>query len=138
MHYFSSIVDVLISSECSIIRVLSGRQHQPHTSPKPLDSPNARRVPTGKFPQYNQKPNAILYRKNNDNRITSYAVYDAHGMIVKRVDMQGKPHRGVPTPHVVEYGRNTSPDGTVRVDTPKGTIPPRPATPDELHYIKED
>ena len=82
MHYFSSIVDVLISSECSTIRVLSGRQHQPHTSPKPLDAPNAMRVPAGKFPKYDKKPNAILYIKNNDNRITSYAVYDTQGMIV--------------------------------------------------------
>ena len=106
--------------------------------PKPLDSANAVRVPTGNFPQYDQKPNAILYRKNNDNRITSYAVYDSQGMIVKRVDMQGKAHRGVDTPHVLEYGRNTLPNGTIKVNTPKGTIPPRPARPEELHYIKED
>ena len=106
--------------------------------PKPLDSANAVRVPTGNFPQYDQKPNAILYRKNNDNRITSYAVYDSQGMIVKRVDMQGKAHRGVDTPHVLEYGRNTLPNGTIKVNTPKGTIPPRPARPEELHYTKED
>ena len=84
------------------------------------------------------KNNGILYRKNNDNRITSYAVYDSQGMIVKRVDMQGKAHRGVDTPHVLEYGRNTLPNGTIKVNTPKGTIPPRPARPEELHYIKED
>lgn len=52
--------------------------------------------------------------------------------------MQGKPHRGVSTPRVVEYGQNTSPDGTVRVNNVKGTIPPRPATPEKLHYIKKD
>ena len=52
--------------------------------------------------------------------------------------MQGKPHRGVSTPRVVEYGQNASPDGTIRVNTVKGTITPRPATPEELRYIKED
>lgn len=106
--------------------------------PRPLDNPNASRVPTGNFILENQKPNAILYRKNNDNRITSYAVYDSKGMIIKRVDMQGKPHNGVPTPHVIEYGRSQIPNGPIRVNTPKGNTKPRPARADELQYIKKD
>ncbi|HFC8543945.1 TPA: polymorphic toxin type 24 domain-containing protein [Neisseria weaveri] len=99
-----------------------------------LSSPNAQRIPSGNFPRENQKPNAILYRANQNGSITSYAVYDKHGMILKRVDMQGKAHAGIPTPHVIEYGRNTLPDGTVKPVTPRKSMP-RPARADELYYF---
>ncbi|TDR28912.1 polymorphic toxin type 24 domain-containing protein [Hydromonas duriensis] len=54
--------------------------------------------------------------------VTSYAAYDSNGMIVKRVDMTGASHAGVPTPHVIEYGRNVLPNGQVRVQTPRGNL----------------
>lgn len=95
---------------------------------------NAQQVPSGNFPRENQKPNTVLYRANQDGSITSYAVYDKDGMILKRVDMQGKAHAGIPTPHVIEYGRNTLPDGTVKPVTPRKSMP-RPARADELYYF---
>ena len=103
-----------------IHKTVSDRTHKPHRSPDPLDNPNAVQVPTGRFPQYGQKPNTILYRADNDNTITSYAVYDKYGMITKRVDMKGNSHilKGNPpqeitTPHVHEYGRNHNAPGGV-------------------------
>lgn len=102
------------------------------TSPKPLDG--GIRI-SGNFKTEGQKPNAVLYRQDNDGTITSYAVYDDKGMILKRVDMKGAPHRGIPTPHVVDYGRSHLPDGTIRVNS-NTKEKPRPARPDELQYKK--
>ncbi|MFV0645320.1 MAG: polymorphic toxin type 24 domain-containing protein [Sphingomonadaceae bacterium] len=75
-------------------------------------------------------PNGTVFRADNQGNITSYATYDANGQILTRVDVTGAAHNGVPTPHVLEYGRNTLPDGSVRVQTPRTN--PRPATPDEI------
>lgn len=74
----------------------------------------------------------MLYRADNQGNITSYAVYDGDGMILKRVDVTGSSHSNIPTPYVIEYGRNTLPDGTIRVDSPNTKLPPRPATPEEI------
>ncbi|MDO4441379.1 MAG: polymorphic toxin type 24 domain-containing protein [Moraxella sp.] len=101
---------------------------------KPLD--DAIRTSIRRFELTGQKPNAVLYRQDNDGTITSYAVYDSKGMILKRVDMKGAAHGGVPTPHVIEYGRNYLPNGEIKVHRPRGN--PRPARPDEIQYIKED
>ncbi|NUE79331.1 adhesin [Pseudomonas protegens] len=76
--------------------------------------------------------NGVLYRADNQGNITSYATYDSVGMVLKRVDVTGKPHLSVPTPHVIEYGRNTLPDGTVRVQSPSTKLAPRPIRPDEV------
>ncbi|WP_435931526.1 polymorphic toxin type 24 domain-containing protein [Moraxella bovoculi] len=103
-------------------------------SQKPLDG--ATRTSIRRFELTGQKPNAVLYRQDNDGTITSYAVYDSKVMILKRVDMKGKAHGGVPTPHVIEYGRNYLPNGEIKVHRPRGN--PRPARPDEIQYIKED
>jgi FHA-like protein len=109
----------------------------PTRSPAPLDSPNARQVPTGRFPLTGEKPNAILYRADHDGSITSYATYDSNGMILKRVDMKGAPHLRVNPPHVIEYGRNDkAPDGIVRVQSPDRKIKPRKPLPSELQYYK--
>ncbi|WP_227676816.1 polymorphic toxin type 24 domain-containing protein [Psychrobacter arenosus] len=93
-----------------------------------------------RFPETGQKPNTILYRKNNNNTVTSYATSDNQGMIIKRVDVTGAPHKRrdgtpIPTPHVLEYGRTTDPSGTVRPNTPR-KAEPRPAYPEEIQYIK--
>ena len=116
---------------------ITNRRHTPTRSPAPLDSPNARQVPTGRFPLTGEKPNAILYRADHDGSITSYATYDSNGMILKRVDMKGAPHLRVKPPHVIEYGRNNkAPDGKVRVQSPDRKIKPRKPLPNELQYYK--
>ncbi|WP_157064568.1 polymorphic toxin type 24 domain-containing protein [Pseudomonas ficuserectae] len=74
----------------------------------------------------------IYLQADNQGNITSYAVYDSEGLIVKRVDVTGAAHANVPTPHVIEYGRNTLPDGTVRVQSPSTKSAPRPAKLDEI------
>ncbi|PPS29036.1 hypothetical protein BVY11_14475 [Pseudomonas amygdali pv. morsprunorum] len=76
--------------------------------------------------------NGTVYRADNQGNITSYAVYDSEGLIVKRVDVTGAAHANVPTPHVIEYGRNTLPDGAVRVQSPSTKSAPRPANLDEM------
>jgi hypothetical protein len=85
---------------------------------------------SGKFDLEGGPPNGTVYRSDNTGKVTSYIVYDEKGMALKRVDLSGASHGGVRTPHVVEYGRNTLPDGTIRVHTPKGL--PRPANPKEI------
>lgn len=56
--------------------------------------------------------NGILFRTQN-GVISNYAVYDANGIILRRVDLMGRAHDGVPTPHVQEYSRDVAPDGRV-------------------------
>lgn len=84
----------------------------------------------GKFNLESGPPNGTVYRADNRGNITSYATYDSDGRILTRVDVTGATHNGIPTPHVVEYGRNTLPDGSIRVQTPRRD--PRPANPDEI------
>lgn len=45
-------------------------------------------------------------------------LFNDKGMIIKRVDVTGKPHSGVPTPHAIDYGRSDLPDGSLRVQSP--------------------
>ncbi|BCK76870.1 outer membrane protein [Acetobacter aceti NRIC 0242] len=85
---------------------------------------------SGRFSLENGPANGSVYRADSRGNITSYATYDANGQIIKRVDVTGAAHNGVETPHVLEYGRNTLPDGTVRVQSPRKN--PRPATLDEI------
>ena len=96
---------------------------------------NATQV-SGRFSLEEGPPNGILFRADTQNNITSYAVYDNEGMIIKRVDVTGAAHRGVPTPHVVEYGRNTYTDSSgqivTRVQSPSSKEAPRPATAEEI------
>lgn len=75
----------------------------------------------GRFPR-TAGPNDILVTRGNDGKVNSYEVYDAGGLPVKRVDVRGRSHGGVDTPHVLEFERNTDPrtgqefvnDGEVR------------------------
>lgn len=76
---------------------------------------------------------AILYRVDpQTNEITYYAEYDSNGMINKRVDLVGKAHAGIPTPHVLEYGRNVRPKDKKEFPKPPPRNMPRPARPDEI------
>jgi hypothetical protein len=62
------------------------------------------------LPESNGPKNGTLYKKDPETgNVTSYATYDANGNPLKRVDLEGKPHGGVDTPHVVEYQHNTNP-----------------------------
>ena len=62
------------------------------------------------LPENNGPKNGTLYKRDPDTgNVTSYATYDANGNPIKRVDLEGKPHGGVETPHVVEYESNTNP-----------------------------
>ncbi|WP_082460416.1 polymorphic toxin type 24 domain-containing protein, partial [Pseudomonas mediterranea] len=76
--------------------------------------------------------NGTLYRSDNKGNITSYAVYDDKGMILKRVDVTGDAHAGIPTPHAIDYGRNKLPDGSIRVQSPSSKKPPRGISAEEL------
>lgn len=99
---------------------------------------NAQQV-SGRFKLEGGPPNGILYRANNRGEITSYIVYDAQGFAIKRVDVTGASHKvngvEVPTPHVLEYGRNTfvNKDGEriTKVHVPKKS-PVRPAGASEI------
>jgi filamentous hemagglutinin len=87
---------------------------------------------SGRFKLDDGPPNGKLYRADNQGNITSYAVYDSAGMILKRVDVIGAAHAGVETPHVIEYGRNSLPDGSIRVQSPSTKLAPRSANLDEI------
>lgn len=86
----------------------------------------------GDFPG-NAGSNEVLYREGSDGLITHYQTYDQDGLPIQRVDLVGKPHGGVPTPHVVEFTQNTNPaTGQVFVNKSSRV---RPATPDEIPNI---
>jgi hypothetical protein len=51
-----------------------------------------------KFPS--QSPHEYLYRVDSSGKITAFARYDSSGEVIYRVDLQGRSHRGVPTPHL--------------------------------------
>jgi uncharacterized protein YukE len=84
-----------------------------------------------KLPQKGGPPDGTLYKRDpQTGDITNYTVYDHDGNAVKRVDLTGRDHGGVPTPHVVEYDRNVNPNtGEVFVREQRHV---RPATPDEI------
>ncbi|MEC3889690.1 hemagglutinin repeat-containing protein [Xanthomonas campestris] len=92
---------------------------------------NASQV-SGRFKLEGGPSNGTLYRADNQGNVTSYATYDEKCMILKRVDVTGSAHGGVPTPHVIEYGRNTLPDGVIRVQSPSTKTLPRKSKPSEI------
>lgn len=83
---------------------------------------------SGTFPTDGANPREVRYRMDGSN-ITSYIVYDDNGRAIKRVDVTGKAHAAVPTPHVVEYKQHQNPLGDIFVQAEK-TV--RPATADEI------
>lgn len=84
----------------------------------------------GSFPR-TAGPNEVLIRRHPDTGApTHYQHYDADGLPVRRVDLTGRAHGGVPTPHVVEYTRHVNPEtGEVFVRPDRHV---RPANPDEI------
>ena len=82
----------------------------------------------GPFPLDGATARNLLYRIDGKN-ITSYIVYDDSGRAIKRVDLTGKAHAKVPTPHAVEYKHNQNPAGDIFVEAEK-TV--RPARLDEI------
>lgn len=76
-------------------------------------------------------PGAVHVRRDaTTGAPTHYQVYGPDGLPLKRVDLTGRAHGGVPTPHVVEYQRNVNPlTGEVFV-RPSRSV--RPANPDEI------
>lgn len=77
----------------------------------------------GKTPRI-AEPNQVLYRRDpQTGNVRTYSVYDESGYIIKRVDLEGKPHGGVSTPHTQYYRVNTNPKtGQVRIDEPRAPI----------------
>lgn len=87
------------------------------------------RVVSGRFPR-NAGPDDILVRRGADGGVTNYQTYGPHGLPLKRIDVTGRAHGGVDTPHVVDFERHINPaTGEVFV-RPGSTV--RPATPEEL------
>ncbi|MQA87554.1 MAG: hypothetical protein GEV03_23755 [Streptosporangiales bacterium] len=84
----------------------------------------------GKFP-LKSKPNSVLYRRDpQTGKVTNYSVYDESGHIIKRVDVTGRSHGGVDTPHVVEYTLHRNPKTGEVFPKPGKTV--RPANPEEI------
>ena len=88
---------------------------------------NGRQV-RGNFPN-SASPNEVLYRAGPDGSVTYYQVYDDLGRPVMRVDLVGRAHGGIPTPHVQEYVLNTNP-ATGQTFVNKGPV--RAALPKEI------
>lgn len=88
---------------------------------------NGRQV-RGNFPN-SASPNEVLYRAGSDGSVTYYQVYDDLGRPVMRVDLVGRAHGGIPTPHVQEYVLNTNP-ATGQTFVNKGPV--RAALPEEI------
>ena len=83
------------------------------------------RLVRGDFPEV-AGANEILYRAGHDGAITAYEVYNPAGEPLFRVDLVGRAHGGIPTPHVVLFERNIAPDGTVFIKPSRNVIPAAP------------
>jgi hypothetical protein len=84
-----------------------------------------------KLPDQGGPPGGILYKRDpQTGQITNYIQYDEDGNALKRVDLTGRPHGGVPTPHVVEYDRNVNPRTGEIFIRPQRFV--RPARPEEI------
>lgn len=86
---------------------------------------------TGKHLPTSANPGEVLVKLDpRTHKVTHYAVYDSKGLIEKRVDLIGKAHGGVPTPHVIDYETHINPrTGETYRNRIKAA---RPARPDEI------
>lgn len=83
------------------------------------------------LPQQGGPPDGTLFKRDpQTGQITNYTTYDANGNAVKRVDLTGRPHAGIPTPHVVHYDTNVNPKTGQVFVRPQKMV--RPATPEEI------
>lgn len=91
---------------------------------------NGREFRGGRLP-HKSTPNSVLYKRDpQTGNVTNYTVYDDAGNAIKRVDLTGRSHGGVPTPHVVTYRVERHPrTGEILV---KENRRARPATPEEI------
>ena len=87
---------------------------------------------SGKFPR-SAEPNQTLFRQDPSGRVTSYQVYGSDGLPSKRVDVTGRPHGPVPTPHVLEFRRDVNPNTGETFIKPDKNV--RAATPEELNGL---
>jgi hypothetical protein len=72
-------------------------------------------------------PNSTLYTRNpKTGDVTNYSVYDENGNIIKRVDLEGRSHGGVDTPHVEDYKVHTDPQTGKQSIEPLERIPRKP------------
>jgi RHS repeat-associated protein len=84
----------------------------------------------GPFPD-TAGPGDTLYRRSPETGgITNYQPYDEDGLPIKRVDVTGAAHAGIPTPHVQEFGRGRIDPKTGRPYVTRGKV--RPARPDAI------
>lgn len=100
-----------------------------HNQSSGTDVKGSGRQVRGNFPR-TAGPGEILYRADGAGNVTNYQVYDSAGNPVKRVDLVGRSHGGVATPHVQEFETHVNPKtGESFVKQGKTA---RPALPDEL------
>ena len=67
------------------------------------------RTVRGDFPR-TAGANETLVRRDGEGQVTNYQVYGPDGLPVKRVDVIGRAHGGIPTPHAIDYRRDVHPE----------------------------
>ncbi|UGT63168.1 polymorphic toxin type 24 domain-containing protein [Nocardia asteroides] len=77
----------------------------------------------------NGPPSGYIVKRDPSGNIINYVEFDENGRGIKRVDLTGRPHGAVPTPHVVEMVHDQAPNGRIYVRESKEV---RPARPDEI------
>jgi hypothetical protein len=107
---------------------------RPSTTPAPnlrTELDNSQTWTQGNLPAKGGPPNGYLVKRDPQGAVTNYIEYDADGNAVKRVDLTGATHAGVPTPHVVDYDINVNPTTGEKFPRPNNRNV-RPATPEEI------